>query len=211
MNARFANNQIFITVIPVHFVDELSMTGLRIMPCRSIFLRSARTYPLKAPRLILLECGEATVDPVYFNIRLKAQYRGANLIVIAGVEATIRAPRSVIPFLTGERLRSGQVFGLAAVFPGISDVGTDIDSGPGEYWKRRYRLPGSPRSAAPARLKCMSARTTAAAVQGTQELVHSATAYGESGSESSSSRTACWIVRQCVPNTSMQRSWLMVT
>lgn len=58
----------------------------------SIFLRTARTYPLKAPRLILLECGEATADPVYFNIRLKAQYRAANLIVTAGVEASIRAP-----------------------------------------------------------------------------------------------------------------------
>jgi hypothetical protein len=131
MNARFANNQIFINIIPVHLRADLNMTGLRNMLGGSIFLRTARTYPLKAPRLILLEFGEATVDPGHFNIRLKAQYRGANLIVAAGVEAPNGAPRRVIPFLTGERPRSGRVFDRAVVFPGTSDVGTDIDSGPG--------------------------------------------------------------------------------
>jgi hypothetical protein len=71
-------------------------------------------------------------------------------------------------------------------------------------------LTGSPRSAALARLECISARTTAAAVQGAQELFRAATAHGERGSESSSSRTACRIVRQRVPYTSIQPSWLMV-
>jgi hypothetical protein len=65
-----------------------------------------------------------------FNIRLKAQYRYANLIVTAGVKATNRVPRSLIPFLTGGRLRS----------VGRADGGTDVDSGPGEKWEAAVPL-----------------------------------------------------------------------
>jgi hypothetical protein len=38
MNARFANNQIFINIIPVHLRADLNMTGLRNMLDGSIFL-----------------------------------------------------------------------------------------------------------------------------------------------------------------------------
>ena len=38
MNARFANNQIFINMIPVHLRADLNMTGLRNMLDGSIFL-----------------------------------------------------------------------------------------------------------------------------------------------------------------------------
>jgi hypothetical protein len=41
---------------------------------------------------------EATFNAGHFNIRLKAEYHCANLIIAAGVEAPNRALWSVIPF-----------------------------------------------------------------------------------------------------------------
>jgi len=49
MNARFANNQIFINIIPVHLRADLNMTGLRNMLDGFIFLAIRADLSFGAP------------------------------------------------------------------------------------------------------------------------------------------------------------------